>query len=144
MTDPTSLLGPIDLLAPYVEYVVLGLVVVNVVTRLVAHRSHKRQAERGPEAVSRHPVHELSNVALLLGSFYFMTVQYTAGMVLSVLVLGLVIADFFEFEARKVEARTDEPLDRPKSALAASVLVLAYALFQSVFFLVEPIWSNIV
>jgi hypothetical protein len=144
MADPSSLLGPIDALRPHVEYVVLALVLLNMVTRLIAHRSHRKQASEGADAVSRHPLHEFSNVALILGSFYYLTVHHHAGMVLSTLALGLVISDFFEFEARKVEARREEPLDRPKSALAASLLVLGYSLFQSVFFVIEPFFSSIV
>jgi hypothetical protein len=58
-------------------------------------------------------------------------------MVLSVLVLGLFLTDFFEFEARKVEARRDVPLDRPKGSIAAGMLVLAYAGYQALFFLIE-------
>jgi len=54
-------------------------------------------------------------------------------MVMSVLVVGMVITDFFEFESRKVEARRDLPLDRPKAAIGAWVLALLYVLFQVAF-----------
>jgi ABC-type xylose transport system permease subunit len=144
MADPSSLLGPVDALRPYVEYVVLALVLLNMVTRFVANRSHRKQAKRGAEAVTRHPVHLTSTILLVLGSFYYMTVHHHAGMVLSMLALGVVITDFFEFEARKVEARSDRTIERPKAALAASFLVLGYALFQSLFFVVEPIFSSII
>ncbi len=49
-----------------------------------------------------------------------MTLHHHGGMVLSVLVLGAVITDFFEFESRKVEARRDIPLERPKGAIVAA------------------------
>jgi hypothetical protein len=65
-------------------------------------------------------------------------------MVLSVLVVGTVLADFFEFESRKVEARNDMTIERPKSALTGSLLVLLYAGYQSVFFVIQPVWSAIV
>jgi hypothetical protein len=81
---------------------------------------------------------------LVLGAFYYTTVHHHAGMVLAMLALGVIITDFFEFEARKVEARSERTLERPKAALAASVLVLGYALFQSLFFIVEPIFSSII
>ena len=120
--------GPLDVvLAPVVEYVVLVLVLVNLVTRLLAHRTHRRQAEAGPEAVRRHRLHELSNGLLVLGTFYFLSLHHHAGIVLSMLVLGTIVADFFEFEARLVEARNDLPIEAPKGAIAGSVLVLAYS-----------------
>jgi hypothetical protein len=144
MADPSSLLGPIDVFRPYAEYLVLVLVVVNMSTRLIAHRTHKRQAQDRPDAITRVMGHELSNVVLLLASFYYLSVHHHGGLVLSTLVVTLVIADFFEFEARKVEARSGGPLERPKSALVASMLVLGYALFQTLFFIVKPIWNGIV
>jgi hypothetical protein len=86
----------------------------------------------------------VANVALILGSFYYMTLELHGGMVLSVLVLGMFVSDFFEFEARKVEARRDVPLEPPNSAIAASVLVLLYAGYQTLFFVIAPIWNAIV
>jgi hypothetical protein len=144
MVDPV-LFGPIDdLLAPVIEWVVLALVVANLVTRAVAHRTHVRQAREGAEAISRHPAHQAVTVLLVVVSFYFATVDYNGGMVLSTLVLGMVITDFFEFEARKVEARTNEEIGRPKGSLAASLLVAAYAGYLSLFFLIEPLWQAVV
>jgi hypothetical protein len=144
--QPLALFGPVDaLLEPIIEYVLLVLVLANMATRFMAHRANVRAArEEGAEAVSRSTVHEITSVLLVLGSFYLLTVAHHAGMVLSVLVLGLFITDFFEFEARKVEAREDLPLDRPKAALAASVVVLLYAGYLSLFFVIEPLWNSIV
>jgi hypothetical protein len=127
-----------------IEYVILALVVVNIGTRLFAHRQHKAQADEGAEAMGRSIVHEVSNVVLVLVSLYYLTLHHHGGMVMSVLVLGLFLTDFFEFEARKVEARRGIEIERPKGAIAASLLALAYAAFQSVFFIVEPIWTSIV
>lgn len=144
MVEP-ALFGPLDaVLAPVIEFVILGLVVVNLVTRLAAHRAHVRQAEADADTLSRHPVHELSNVLLVLAAFYYATLHVHGGVVASVLVLGLVITDVFELEARKVEARREIDLERPKGALVASVLVLLYAAYQSLFFLLEPVWSAVV
>lgn len=144
MVEP-ALFGPIDgLLAPVIEYVLLVLVLANLGTRLVAHRSHVRQVEAGADALSRHPLHQAVNVLLMLGSFYYLTVNHHSGMVLSVLVLGMVIADFFEFEARNVEAREDRPLDTPKGAIFASMIVAGYTLYVSLFFIVAPVWNMIV
>lgn len=127
-----------------IEAVILGLILVNLVTRHLAHRRHKAQAAEGADAVSRHPLHEATNVVLVVATLYYTTLEHHAGVVMTMFVLGLFITDFFEFEARKVEARRDLPLERPKGALVASALVFLYAGYHTVFFLVRPIWSAIV
>lgn len=144
MADPSTLLGPLDALAPYIEPLLVVLVVLNLLTRFQAHRVHRKQADEGVEAVERYTIHELSNVVLVLASFYYMTVDHHGGMVLSTIVLGLVLTDFFEFEARLVEVREDRPIDRPNAALMASLLALSYALYQALFFVVQPLWDVIV
>lgn len=143
--DPSTLLGPVDVLEPFIEFVVLGLVVINMATRALAHRRHVRQAdEDGAEGLSLFfPLH-ISNALLVLASFYYATVHPHGGTVMSVLVLGAVLSDVFEFEARKVEARKEVPLERPKAALVSSTLVLLYALYQSLFFVIKPLWSSVV
>ncbi|PSP87862.1 hypothetical protein BRC90_09515 [Halobacteriales archaeon QS_4_69_34] len=149
--QPLTLFGPFDDLMtvevagqPLVVYVVLGLVVLNMITRALAHRTHVRQAEDGPEAISHSPLHAASTVLLILGSFYFLTLEHHAGIVLSTLVVGLFLTDFFEFESRRVEARRGIELERPKGAITASVLVLAYAAYLSLFFLIAPAWNAVV
>ncbi|MFC7134086.1 MULTISPECIES: DUF7313 family protein [Salinibaculum] len=127
-----------------VEALILGLILVNFITRRLAHGRHVSQSEESAEAVTRFLPHELLNIVLLLASFYYMTVDYHPGMVMSALVVGLVITDFFEFEARKAEARRGVPLDRPKGSLAASVLVLAYAGYQALFFLLAGPVSTVI
>lgn len=144
MVEPV-LFGPIDnLLAPVIEWVVLVLVLANLVTRGIAHRTHVQQAKEGADAISRHPAHQTVTILLLVVSFYFVTVDYNGGMVLSTLVVGMVITDFFEFESRRVEARTDREIERPKGSLVASLLVAVYAGYQSLFFLIEPLWQSVV
>ena len=141
-----NIFGPVDsLLAAelgvgdvmLIEALFLVLVVGNLVTRKLAHDRHRSQAADGADAVTRFLPHEVLNVVVVLGAFYYMTVDHHPGMVLSVLALGLFVADFFEFEARRVEARRDLPLDQPKGSIAAGLLVLAYAGYQALFFLVE-------
>lgn len=110
-----------------IEVVLLGLVLANMVTRMLSHRRHTAQAEDGgAEAITRHPLHVVTNVVLLLGAFYYLTLAHHAGMVASVIVIGVVLTDIFEFESRKVEARRDLDLDRPKAAVAGSLLALVY------------------
>jgi len=141
-----TLFGPLDtVLGGQIEYVLLALAVVNIGTRAFQHRRNVQQAaEGGAEAVSRHPVHVLSNVALVLATFYYTTLHQHGGLVASALVVGLFITDFFEFEARKVEARRGIDLERPKGAIAASLLALTYVAYQALFFVVEPVWSAVI
>jgi hypothetical protein len=147
MADPSvTLFGPIDsLLGPYVEYVVLALVVVNLVTRKIAHDAHVRQArDGGADAISYHPVHWAVTGLLVLATFYYTTLHRHAGVVLSLFVVGMFVADVFEFEARLVEARNDMEIESPKGSLLISVLAFLYAAYVSLFFLVEPLWNKIV
>ncbi len=144
MVEP-ALFGPLDaVLAPVIEFLLLALVLANLGTRYAAHRSHVRQAEEEVESLERHRVHELSNGLLVLASFYYLTLHVHAGTVLSVLVLGTVVADFFEFEGRQVELRQEWELEPPKGAIVGSLLVLSYAAFLSLFFLIQPYWDQIV
>ncbi|WP_254543759.1 DUF7313 family protein [Halomarina pelagica] len=141
-----SLFGPIDaILGPYIGYILLALVVVNMVARAAEHGQHVKQArDGGADALTRSPVRVATNALLLVGAFYFATVEYHAGIVLSVLVVGLVIADLFEFESRLVEARREIDIERPKGSIAASVLVLLYAAYTSLFFLIAGVWDAII
>ena len=148
--QPLSLFGPVDALLgsgehPLILYVLIVLAVVNVVTRAIAHRSHRQQAkEGGADAISQHPAHVTSTIALILASYYLATVELHSGIVLSVLVVGMFVTDFFELEARRVEARNDRSIGRPSGAIAASVLVLLYAGYLSLFFVIEPLWNAII
>jgi len=138
--------GPLDtVLGPYMAYVVLVLAVVNIATRALAHRRHVEQAaEGGAEAISRHPIHVASNLLLVVAALYYTTLHAHSGVVASTLIVGLFLTDVFEFEARKVEARRGVDLERPKGSIAASVLVLMYAGYITLFFVIEPFWSAIV
>ena len=145
MAPFVNLFGPVDaILAPYAEYVVLGLVLVNMITRQLAHRNTVAAAEEDGESLSRYLPHVASNVLLVLGSLYYMTLHQHAGIVLSFLVVGLFITDFFEFESRAVEIRNDMPVERPKAAISASVLVLLYAGFLAVYWVIAGPWEAIV
>jgi hypothetical protein len=147
--QPLQFLVPLDPLVAaesVIPFVVLALVVANMVTRLLAHRAHVRQAEEGDddELLSRYTPHSVTTVLLVLASFAFLIVAPHGGMVMTVLVLGVFLADFFEFESRRVEARNKMEMERPKAAVTASLVALLYAGFQSLFFIVEPIWTTIV
>jgi len=73
-----------------------------------------------------------------------MIIHPHGGMVISVLVLGMVIADFFEFEARLVEVRNDMALEAPKSAIAAAAVALLYAAYQAVFWVIKGPWETVI
>lgn len=147
---PLSVFGPVDTLLagsdhPPIVFVLVVLALANVVTRAVAHRSHVKQAdEGGADAITQHPVHIATTLLLILASFYLATVELHSGIVLSALVVGTFIADFFEIEARRVEVRNDRPLGRPSGAIAASVLMVLYAAYISLFFVVSPIWNAVI
>lgn len=139
-------LGFLEAVEPYITTVILVLVLANMVTRLLAHRQHVSQAQDGDgdEALSRSGAHTATTVLLVLSSMAYMVVHPHGGMVMTVLVVGMFLSDFFEFESRKVEARNELPIERPKSALVVSLVVLLYAAFQSLFVYVQGYWNLLV
>jgi hypothetical protein len=148
--NPLSLFGPVDAVLgsgepPLIVYVLVVLAVLNLATRAISHRANVSQAdEGGADAIKQHPAHIATTILLILGSFYLGTVELHSGMVLSVLVVGMFITDFFELEARRVEVRNDREISQPKAAVAASVLVVLYAAYISVFFVIAPLWNAVV
>ena len=136
-------LGWIEVIGPILPFTVLTLGVANLITRLLAHRGHVRQAESADE-LKRYPPHSVTTIGLVLVSFLLIPYQPSGGTILAVLTVTMLIADLFEFEARNVEARNQLPVERPKSALFASALVLLYAGYYSLFFVVRPFWELIV
>jgi formate hydrogenlyase subunit 3/multisubunit Na+/H+ antiporter MnhD subunit len=139
-------LEPLEAVEPYLPAVILVLVLANMATRALAHRTYRKQAAASDddEALSRYAPHSVTNVLLVLASFAFLIVEPHGGMVMSVLVLGVFLTDIFEFESRKVEARNGLDFEQPKAAVAASLIVLLYAGFQSLFGFIEPFWSAVV
>jgi hypothetical protein len=136
--------GALDALEPYIAHVVLALVVANMLTRIRAHSVHQRMVDDGADELSRYLPHSLTMIALVIASFVFLVIEPHGGMVMSVLAIGLLLTDFFEFESRQVEARNDMTFERPKGAVAASVLALLYAGYQSLFVFIEPLWNAVV
>jgi hypothetical protein len=116
-----------------IEVVLVALVLANIVARALAHRRHVSQADDGAEALSRHPFHVFTNIGVVVMGFYYATVEYQAGMVFSTIVVVLLLTDLFEFESRKVEARREIDIERPKAAIAGSLLALAYVGYVTLF-----------
>lgn len=139
-------LDALEVLEPVITYVILGLVVLNMLTRVLAHRKHVDQAEDGDddENVSRFLPHTVTTLLLVLASFTFLLLEPHGGMVMSILAVGLLITDFFEYESRRVEARTDKKIERPKAALGASALLLLYAAYQALFVFVSGYWNAVI
>lgn len=158
-----ELFGPLDAVlggTSTIEYVLLGLLLANMVTRVFAHRRNVTEAAGGdvlrirplipgladeaPGDLTRHPAHVLTNLTLLLASFYYTTLHQHSGIVFTTLVLGVFITDFFEFESRCVDFRRDLDIEPPKGAIAASLLALLYVGYLSLFQFIAPVWSAVV
>ena len=136
--------GAIESISGELPYVILALLLVSFVTRHRAHSKHKRAAEAGAESLSRHTPHVLVMALLVAASFLYLIVEPHSGMVISVLVVGTVVSEFFEFEARLVEARNNMPIERPKATIAASLLSLAYALYLALFWIIRDPWTSVI
>ncbi len=138
------LLDLFEAIEGYLVYVVLVLVLANMVTRILAHRHHEKEAEDDAEDLSRYTPHTATNVLLILATMVYLATEPHSGMVTAVLVVGVFLSDFFEFEARQVEARTNKPIERPKAAITASVILLLYVAYVGLFFLVKDYWNLVV
>ena len=146
MDSSVAIFGPVDTyLAPVLIYVILALVVVNIASRALEYRQITDQADQGEadEAVSRNVVRVVTNFLLVVAAFYFMTIDRHTGMVLSLFAVGLFLADFFEFEARRVEVRQEWAIERPWGSIGGSLLVLAYVVYQilATYF---PFWNVVI
>jgi hypothetical protein len=137
-------LGALESVAGALPYAILVLLLATFVTRHQAHDRHKQAAREGAEALERYTPHVAISVLLVFACFLYMVVHPHGGMVLSILVLGMVVSDFFEFEARQVEARNEMALELPKSAIIASFVALLYALYQSLFWVIKGPWEAVV
>ncbi|EMA69731.1 hypothetical protein C461_02351 [Halorubrum aidingense JCM 13560] len=144
--DPLQFLVPLGWLAavgPVLPYAILVMTVANLVTRHVAHKQHVEQGADG-DSVDAYDPHAFTNIGLLLLSFLFLLHAPVSGTILSILVITMLIADLFELEARNVEARNDMTIESPKSSIVASLVVLVFAAYYALFFLVSGVWNQYV
>lgn len=142
-----SLFGPVDaVLEPVIGFVILALVLINMVTRLLAHRRSAKRARDGDdaEAISRPAYHVATNLLLMLATFYYLTLHSYSGIILSSLVIGLVLTDYFEFESLLVQVREGRDVEAPKASIGASVLVLLYIGYLTLFVVIKPFWDMVV
>lgn len=144
--DPSvTLFGPVDTyLAPYIVYVLFALILVNVIARGIEYGQIRKQAAEGADAITRNSLRVATNFLLVVGAFYLLSLDRSAGLMVSVFVVGLFLTDFFEFEARKVEARQEMEIERPWAAIGVSAFAFLYIAYQAFFFLVAPFWEAIV
>jgi len=133
-------LGWVETIGPILPLAILTLTIANMATRLLSHRTHKQQAEAGEkdEALSRYFPHTFTTLGVVLLGLLFIVYRPISGMIMMISLFGLLVTDFFEFEARLVEARNDMPLERPKAGFAVSVLALIYASYYGLQFLYGP------
>lgn len=138
--------GTIDgVLAAAIPFIVFVLALASLATRLLAHRTHVSQAdEHGAEGIERYVTHELTTFALVLATFYYVLVDLHFGVALAAFALTAFVADFFEFESRLVEARTDRPLEAPKAAIGATLFVVVYAGFATLVALFGSFWTPVI
>lgn len=133
----------IEAIGPILPFAILVLGMANLVTRYLAHQTHVQQAKTADQ-VERYSPNSVTGIGLVFLSLVLIPYQPTGGTVLSILTITMLMADLFEFEARNVEARNEMTVERPKSALFASALVLLYAGYYSLFFLIRPFWRLVV
>lgn len=140
---PLQFLVPLEWvneIGEFVPIVILLIVVANMLTRYLSHKRHVRWAEESDddEKLRRYRPHVATNFLLVFATFLFMLYRPVSGLIFAFPVVALFISDFFEFEARRVEARNGMPIELPKSALATSAVVLVYALYYGLQFLWGP------
>ncbi|MFA9517655.1 hypothetical protein ACERIT_10630 [Halopenitus sp. H-Gu1] len=143
--DPLQFLVPLgwlEIVGPALPFAILTLAVVNIATRHRAHAKHVEQAADS-DSVEQYFPHVFSTVGLVLVSFLFTLVQPTGGAIISVIAVTILVADLFEFEARNVEARNEMDIEKPKSAIAASSLVVIYALYYVLVTIEATFWSGL-
>src|SRR6056297_1862432 len=125
--DPATMFGPLDAILTtevlgviLVKYLLVVLVLANMATRILAYQRNVNEAKDDDvETASRHPIHAATTVVLILTTFYYTTYEPHGGVVLTMLVLGMFVTDFFEFETRSVDMRKDQAVRRPNGALFA-------------------------
>lgn len=143
--DPLQFLVPlgwIEVIGPMLPFAILVMALANVVTRHLAHNQHVEQATERDEVDQYFP-HAFTNFGLLIVCLVFTIYHVTGGAILSIIVITMVIADLFEFEARNVEARNDLTVERPKSAIVTSGLVLIWTMYYVLVAANLPFWRAI-
>ena len=144
--QPLSLFGPVDaVFEPIIGYVVLALLLVNMATRLYTHRKTVKEArDAEAEDISRPLIHVATNLLLMLASFYYLSFHHHAGIVLTSLVVGVVLTDYFEFDAALVQIREGRDVEAPKASIGAAFVAFLYIAYLTLFTYIKPLWDAVI
>jgi len=123
-------LGWIETVGPIIPIALLMLVIANIGTRIIENRMQASQIEAGEE-VTRHPLNTFVTMGIVTLGFLFIVYRPISGMIMMLPIIGLFIADIFEFEGRRVEADNDLQLEWPKATLFSLGLALIYASYYA-------------
>ena len=135
-------LGWIETIGPIVPIAILVLVVANIGARIVENRRQEWQAEHD-EPLTRHPANTFTTMGIVTLGLLFIVYRPISGMIMMIPILGLFIADVFEFEGRQVEADNGLEFEWPKATLLATGLTLIYAFYYALPPLYQPILDAI-
>ena len=123
-------LGWIETVGPSIPIAIFVLVIANIGTRIMENRMQARQAKNGEE-ITRHPLNTFVTMGIVTLGLLFVVYRPTSGMILMLPIIGLFIADVFEFEGRRVEADNDLDFEWPKATLFSLGLALIYAAYYA-------------
>ncbi|MFW6320429.1 MAG: DUF7313 family protein [Halohasta sp.] len=123
-------LGWVETVGPIAPIAILVLILANIGTRVLENRRQAHQAENG-EPITRHPFNTFTTMGIVVMGLLFTLYRPISGMIMMIPVVGLFIADVFEFEARRVEADNDLTFEWPKASLFASAIALIYAMYYA-------------
>ncbi len=123
-------LGWIETVGPIIPIAILVLVIANIGTRIKENRMQAQQA-KNDEEITRHPLNTFVTMGIVTLGLLFVVYRPTSGMILMLPIIGLFIADVFEFEGRRVEADNDLDFEWPKATLFSLGLALIYAAYYA-------------
>ena len=130
-------LGWIETVGPIIPIAIFVLIIANVGTRIKENRMQATQAEAGDE-ITRHPLNTFVTMGIVTLGLLFTVYRPTSGMIMMIPIIGLFIADVFEFEGRRVEADNNLDFEWPKATLFSIGLTLIYAAYYAFAPLYEP------
>ncbi len=123
-------LGWIETVGPSIPIAILVLVIANIGTRIKENRMQAQQMKNGEE-ITRHPLNTFVTMGIVTVGLLFVIYRPISGMILMLPIIGLFIADVFEFEGRRVEADNDLDFEWPKATLFSLGLAFIYATYYA-------------
>jgi len=129
-------LGWVETVGPIAPIAILVLIIANIGTRILENRRQAYQAEHD-EPLTRHPLNTFTTMGLVTMALLFVLYRPISGMIMIIPIVGLFIADVFEFEGRRVEADNDLEFEWPKATLLAAAITVIYAMYYAL----DPLYS---